>query len=356
MSTEPEKSVSGAQNGEPEKSEPSPAVANLPAVIADVAPAADEEPSGWLAWLFGFRRRRGADVREKLEGVLAGDIPGIHTFTADERRMLNNILRLKDVRAGDLMVPRADIEAVELGILLGDLLKLFEKSGHSRMPVYAENLDDPQGMVHIRDVVAHITRSATPTKPAGRRKSGSGAFELRGVALDQPLSSLKLVRKALFVPPSMPAVSLLQRMQATRIQMALVIDEYGGTEGLVSLEDIVEVIVGDIEDEHDEQESPHIVKLGDDRFLIDAKAEIAEVAAEVGPAFAEAKPEAGIDTIGGLVVSLAGHVPVRGEVVEGLGFEFRIVDADPRRIKRVELSPTKRRRQRKSEEPRSVTT
>jgi CBS domain containing-hemolysin-like protein len=349
----PEENPAAATTDDAKKPEPGAqsASANLPAVIAPETVAPDDEPRGWLAWLFGFRRRQGADVREKLEGVLAGDIAGTQAFSADERRMLNNILRLKDVRVEDLMVPRTDIEAVEKHILLGDLLKLFEKSGHSRMPVYSDNLDDPQGMVHIRDVVAHITRSAAPPKPNARRKARPGALELRGVALDQPLSDLKLVRKALFVPPSMAAVTLLQRMQASHIQMALVIDEYGGTEGLVSLEDIVEVIVGDIEDEHDADEGPLIAELGDGRFLIDAKAEIADVAAEVGGDFAPGGAESGIDTIGGLVISLAGHVPVRGEVVEGLGFEFRIVDSDPRRVKRIELAPAKRRRPRKGNEP-----
>jgi CBS domain containing-hemolysin-like protein len=314
-----------------------------------VAPVDDGLP-GWLARLFGFRKRGTSTLRADLADALSDEAAGHLAFTAEEKLMLNNILRLRDVRVEDLMVPRADIEAVEIGISLGELLKIFEESGHSRMPVYGETLDDPRGMVHIRDVVAHITKTAamTRTEIAARKKLPAANLDLKKVGLDKPLGSLKIIRKVLFVPPSMQAVSLLARMQAARTQMALVIDEYGGTEGIISLEDIVEVIVGDIEDEHDDDDEPMILDKGDGVFVIDAKAELDDVADAVGADFQIGEHGEDVDTIGGLVFALIGRVPVRGEVIEGLGYEFRVIDADPRRIKRIELLPAKRRRMRKA--------
>jgi CBS domain containing-hemolysin-like protein len=297
-----------------------------------------------------LRRRSGTTLRDDLADALSGDTTGLHAFSAEEKLMLNNILRLQDVRVEDLMVPRADIEAVEIDTPLGELLKIFEESGHSRMPVYDDTLDDPRGMVHIRDVVAHITKAAAMSKAeiAARKRSLAANLDLKKVRLEKPLGSLKIIRKVLFVPPSMLAVNLLARMQASRTQMALVIDEYGGTEGIVSLEDIVEVIVGDIEDEHDDDDEPLILDKGDGTFVVDAKAELDDVAAAVGSDFQVGDHGEDVDTVGGLVFSLTGRVPVRGEIIEGLGYEFRVIDADPRRIKRIELSPSKRRRPRKA--------
>ncbi len=342
-----------AKAGEPGETEPpsntgSTALVPVPPERALVA--ADDRPPGWLARLFGLRKRDNSTLRADLADALSGDATGLHAFSDEERLMLNNILRLRDVRVEDLMVPRADIEAVEINISLGELLKIFEESGHSRMPVYGETLDDPRGMIHIRDVVAHITKTAAMSKSeiAARRKLPAANLDLKKVGLDKPLGSLKLVRKVLFVPPSMQAVSLLARMQASRIQMALVIDEYGGTEGIVSLEDIVEVIVGDIEDEHDDDEEPMILDKGDGVFVVDAKAELDDVVAAVGNGLDFGDHTEDVDTMGGLVFALIGRVPVRGEVVEGLGYEFRVIDADPRRIKRIELLPAKRRRVRKT--------
>jgi len=308
------------------------------------------ERSSWLRRIFKPRWRPAADLREGLADALSADTQ-LDSFSAGEKAMLNNILRLQDVRVEDLMVPRADIEAVETEITLGELLKIFEESGHSRMPVYHETLDDPRGMVHIRDVVAYITRTAAPSKSeAGERKRpGATGLDLKKVNLDRPLSALKIVRTVLFVPPSMLAAELMARMQATRTQIALVIDEYGGTEGLVSLEDIVEVVVGDIEDEHDvDEDAPAIEDKGNGVFIVDAKAELEDVAKAVGSAFQAGQYGEEVDTIGGLLFALTGRVPVRGEVIEGLGFEFRVIDADPRRIKRIELSTSKRKRPRKA--------
>ena len=334
-----------AKPNEPEQA----ASAAIPGQIPEDSEDVAGKPKGWLKRLLAGRQRVIPSFREDLADALSADTT-LHAFSAGEKAMLNNILRLQDVRVEDLMTPRADIEAVDKGILLGDLLKLFEESGHTRMPVYDETLDDPRGMVHIRDIVAYITRTAamTKTETAQRKKPVAANLDLKKVNLDKPLDSVKLIRKLLFVPPSMLASELMARMQATRMQIALVIDEYGGTEGLVCLEDIVEVIVGDIEDEHDdESDTPLIQDKGDGIFIVDAKAELDDVAEAVGSEFQIGEHGEDVDTIGGLLFALAGRIPVRGEVIEGLGCEFRVIDADPRRLKRIELSLSKRKRPRK---------
>jgi CBS domain containing-hemolysin-like protein len=301
-----------------------------------------------------FRPRNGS-LREDLTDALAEMGTDAAAFSPGERAMLHNILRLHEVRVEDVMVPRVDIEALDLSTTLGDLLKVFEESGHSRMPVYAETLDDPRGMVHIRDVVAHITKAARAKRPrgGGARKAGRSSPEpekpscrspdlnLSNVDLSRTIGELNLIRAVLFVPPSMLASDLMTRMQAARIQMALVIDEYGGTDGLVSLEDIVEMVVGDIEDEHDEDE-PMITKAGEGIFVVDAKAEIEEVAKVIGEAFSAGEHGEYVDTIGGMIFNALGRVPIRGEVVQAIpGFEFHVLDADPRRVKRVRIVQTR---------------
>jgi len=239
----------------------------------------------------------------------------------------------------------ADIIAVTEEITLAELLKLFNESGHSRMPVYGDTMDDPKGMVHIRDVVAHITKTSSLTKAeASKRRTKLPAnLDLKKVSLSKPISSLKLLREVMFVPPSMGARELMARMQADRMQIALVIDEYGGTDGLVTLEDIVEEIVGEIEDEHD-GDDVFIQDKGDGTFICDAKAELDDIREQLGDEFAFGEHEDDVDTIGGLIFDITGRVPVRGEVISNNGFEFRIMEADPRRIKRVELVRSARRR------------
>lgn len=304
----------------------------------------------WLTRALRLRRRSNGNFREDLADVLSSEDRDHRAFSAEEKAMLNSVLALQDIRVEDLMVARAEMEAVEMNIPLGELLKLFEQSGHSRMPVYAETLDDPRGMVHIRDVVAYITKTAAMSKQetARRRTVPAANLDLKKVNLDRPLRELKLIRQVLFVPPSMMAADLMTRMQASRIQMALVIDEYGGTDGLVSLEDIVEVIVGDIEDEHDDEDDYMIADKGEGVFIVDAKAELEDVDEALGTNFQIGEHREDADTMGGLVFALAGRIPVRGEVIEGMGYEFRVIDADPRRIKRVELVPASRARQRKN--------
>ncbi|MET3519565.1 MULTISPECIES: hemolysin family protein [unclassified Mesorhizobium] len=285
-----------------------------------------------------FRQRNGTSLREEIAGALAETASDAGAFSPGERAMLNNILRLREVRVEDVMVPRADIEAVEITTTLGDLLGLFEQSGHSRMPVYSETLDDPRGMVHIRDVLAHITKVARVKKGRTSRKTPAAALlDLAQVDLARTIGDLNLIRPVLFVPPSMLASDLMGRMQTTRTQMALVIDEYGGTDGLASLEDIVEMVVGDIEDEHDDDE-PMITQSGEGNFIVDGKAEIDEVAKMIGEDFTAGEHGEYVDTIGGMIFNTLGRVPARGEVVQAIpGFEFHVLDADPRRVKRVRI-------------------
>jgi len=304
----------------------------------------------WLLRLFG-RKRNGSTIREDLADALSDDEGLAQGFSPEERAMLTSILHLHDKRVEDLMVPRADIIAVSQDITFAELLKIFEDSGHSRMPVFDENLDDPRGMVHIRDVLAYILKTSKLTRAevSKRRKKLPGDLDLKKVDLSKPISSMKLLREVMFVPPSMGARELMARMQAERRQIALVIDEYGGTDGLVTLEDIVEEIVGDIEDEHDDEDEL-IINRGDGSFLCDAKAELKDLRELIGEDFTFGEHEEDIDTIGGLIFDILGRVPVRGEVVIKNGFEFRVMDADPRRIRRVELLRSYRRRPKRSAE------
>jgi len=321
---------------------------------SSAATPASTDRSSLFDWFSAFfRQRNGTNLREDLTDALAESEQGTESFSPAERAMLNNILRLREVRVEDVMVPRADIEAVEITTPLGELMALFEQSGHSRMPVYAETLDDPRGMVHIRDVLAHITKLARAKKGRASKKSAATpvALDLANIDLSRTIGELNLIRTVLFVPPSMLASDLMARMQASRTQMALVIDEYGGTDGLVSLEDIVEMVVGDIEDEHDEDE-PLVTKTGDGVFVVDAKAEIDDVARMIGEDFTAGEHGEYVDTIGGMIFNALGRVPARGEVVQAIpGFEFHVLDADPRRVKRVRIVETKSRRRAKAEQP-----
>ena len=314
--------------------EPSPSIA-AGSPPAETAPAGSRLVHKLMAL---FKPRNGTNLREEIADALAEAGPDGTAFSPGERAMLHNILRLREVRVEDVMVPRADIEAVEIGTSLADLMVMFEQSGHSRMPVYAGTLDDPRGMIHFRDVLAHFTRGARGKKRRTTRTKAPGTdFDLSQVDLSRTIGELSLIRPVLFVPPSMLASDLMGRMQAARTQMALVIDEYGGTDGLASLEDIVEMVVGDIEDEHDD-EDPLITRAGEGVFIVDGKAEIEEVQAMIGADFAPGEHGESVDTIGGMIFNTLGRVPARGEVVQPIpGFEFHVLDADPRRVKRVRI-------------------
>jgi CBS domain containing-hemolysin-like protein len=281
--------------------------------------------------------RQPASIRNDLQDALSENAADAD-FSPQERAMLQNVLALRTRRVDDVMVPRADIVAVPLDIQLGDLLRVFRTAGHSRLPVYAETLDDPRGMVHIRDFLDYLATRAQTAKPSRRRKVPLDAPDLGKVDLSTPLSEAKILRPVLFVPPSMPALDLLVKMQTVRTHMALVIDEYGGTDGLVSMEDIVEIVVGDIEDEHDEEETPALVRTADGALVADARAPLEDVSQTLGVDLAHDELAEDVDTLGGLISTLAGRVPVRGEMIaHPNGLEFEVIDADARRIKRVRI-------------------
>jgi CBS domain containing-hemolysin-like protein len=287
----------------------------------------------FLRKLMGLRPR--LSLRSNLEDALSdqrGIDPG---FSPQERSMLSNILSLRERRVADVMVPRADIVAVDQHASISELLNIFREAGHSRLPVYHETLDDLVGMVHIRDFLTYMTSHAP--------RKADGEPELGAIDLVAQLSAINIIRPVLFVPPSMPAMDLLVKMQATRIHIALVIDEYGGTDGLVSIEDIVEEVVGDIEDEHDEGEKS--ISVAEGGWVANARTSLEEIKDAVGEDFHTGASDnemsehaEDVDTIGGLVTAIAGRVPARGELIKGPNnFEFEVLDADPRRIKKLRI-------------------
>jgi CBS domain containing-hemolysin-like protein len=344
---------------------------NLPATISGPKPrdTNDNLLSRWMRTIFGWRS---GSTRADLKEVLEESTPSDLGFSPEEGTMLKNILGLRERRIDDVMVPRAHIVAVQQDIPLGELMKVFEKAGHSRLVAFDDTLDDPVGMVHIRDLIAFMTaRAAAGQKQKSRRrkkpaegateqppapeepveKKQPGTLDLGAVDLAMPLSKAKIIRSILFVPPSMPAIDLLAKMQATRIHLALVVDEYGGTDGIVSIEDIVELIVGDIEDEHDEEEAPGILRQSDGSFVADGRASLEDVIEAVGKGFDVGEALNNVDTLAGYLVSQVGRVPVRGELVPGpSGYEFEVLDADPRRVKKVRIHRGKSKRSDRSRE------
>ena len=295
-----------------------------------------EQPSGLFERVRALFGLAPASARDDIEDAI--EESASEEFTPQERAILKNVLALHDVRVEDVMVPRADVIALALDTPLREVLDCFRSAGHSRLPVYEETLDDPRGMIHIRDFVIFLAsdpRFGLMKGPEAQPSAGAGQM-----GLDMPLSAARILRPVLYAPPSMPALDLLLKMQASRTHMALVIDEYGGTDGLVSIEDVVEAIVGDIEDEHDEDEAPELHASGDGGFIAEARAPLDAVSGAVGFDFS-ALPEAEeVDTIGGLLTAAAGRVPGRGEILKGPGqFEYEVLDADPRRIKRVKIRP-----------------
>ncbi|MDX2287461.1 MAG: hemolysin family protein [Hyphomicrobiaceae bacterium] len=326
------------------------------------APPGDEGRSiNAFAWLTSLRARLGlpgtGNLRDSLEEALKQNVGDEASFSAEERQMLIRLLRFGASRVEDIMVPRADIIAVEESEPIAEFLRTFEEAGVSRVPIFNETLDDPRGMVHVKDLFRWLILEAVQQGKV-RAKSevgpqdadGSGgvrpaglpdALDMGAIDLSRPLSVAKIKRSVLYVPPSMPAMNLLIRMQSTRIHMALVVDEYGGTDGLVTIEDLVEQIVGNIEDEHDEEEEAHIVedpKLG---LVASARAPVAELEARMGRKLLNSEEDEEIDTLGGLVFTIVGRVPARGELVRHhSGVEFEVLDADPRRVKKLKIHTT----------------
>ncbi len=289
--------------------------------------------------MFGWKP---GSIREDLEDVLEAGASTDTGFSPEESTLLKNILGLRERRVADVMRPRADIIAVRQDIVLGELLKVFENAGHSRLVVFRDALDDAVGMVHIRDLLGFMTRRAAEGAQTNtrRKKPFPAGLDLKAVDLSATLADAQLTREMLFVPPSMPAMDLLAKMQTSRIHLALVIDEYGGVDGIVSMEDIVEQIVGDIDDEHDDATTPDIVAQPDGSFLADARASLEDVVALIGGAFDVGEAAQEVDTLGGYLFARVGRIPVRGELVQGpAGFEIEVLDADPRRVKKLRIYP-----------------
>lgn len=270
----------------------------------------------------------GAEEPERQPGLIArflglgddrpAETPAEQSATASERALFSNIRMMRDQRVEDIMIPRADIVAIAEDASLEDLAEGFRAGGHSRLPVFRDTLDDPIGFVHVKDVA--LAR-------------GLGAKDA------PPFEIAEYIRQSLVVPPSMPTSRLMQRMQQSRIHMALVVDEYGGVDGLVTIEDLVEQIVGDIEDEHDEAEAEAWRTERDGVFVANARAELAAFETEAGVDLLPDDLDEDVDTLGGLVYMLSNRIPERGEVISHPdGHEFEVIDADPRRIKRLRIT------------------
>jgi len=262
--------------------------------------------------------RNVATLAENFDDIIEDHEEIRNALTTTERSMLTNILTVRETRVDDVMVPRADIVALEQGDVLADVVAQFRDAAHSRLPIYRGTTDDIVGMVHIKDLLSWW----------------DDGLKGEDSAKDDAFFSLRtIMRPVLFVPPSMPVMDLFLKMQATRIHMAIVIDEFGGTDGLATIEDLVEEIVGEILDEH-ENEGPNLTVMPDGSYDADARVEIEELEEVLGMSLIDDDDD--IDTIGGMIVDLAGRVPQLGELVRHpAGIQIEISAADPRRIRRV---------------------
>ena len=260
------------------------------------------------------------NLKQSIETVLDNDLKGTEGISKHERLMLLNILKIDGIRSSDIMIPRADIGAVELNDSFEKVLEVFIKEAHSRVPIYEKNLDNIVGMIHIKDLVNYQNQKKTETN-----------F----------LQNLK--REILEIPPSMPVLDLLLKMQLTRLHMGIVIDEYGCTDGLVTIEDVIEEITGEIEDEHDEKNLPMLIKSSVNTFEASARIEIDELQKVTNVEFLNSYDNDDVDTLGGLIFSITGRVPQRGEIIKhSSGTTFEIKDADPMKIKSVKVTTPKK--------------
>ncbi len=284
--------------------------------LTDESRPREEGESGLFGRLRGMLGGRNDTdtLRDTIEELIELEEDGAGADNAEELALFRNVLSVRDVAVEDVMVPRADIRAVETATTIADVAKVMSESGHSRLPVYRDRLDDVVGMVHIKDLLACWDD-------------------------DQGTGITKIVRKPLFVAPSMPVLELLLQMRVQRLHMALVVDEFGGIDGLVTIEDLVEEIIGEIEDEHDRDSGPGLERKGPDQIDIDARLRIEDFEQEAGEFLTDKDREEDIDSMGGLVFYLAGRVPGRGEVIRHeSGIEFEILEADPRKIRRLRAS------------------
>jgi CBS domain containing-hemolysin-like protein len=260
------------------------------------------------------RPRNGDTLRETIDEMIeepAAEHPP--SLSGHERVLIGNVLKVHDQTAADVMVPRVDIVALDVETPFPEVVKCMIEQGHSRVPVYHETLDDVIGFIHVKDVLGPV---------AERREPKLGP----------------LLRRVLFVAPSMPILDLLVQMRQARTHIAMVVDEFGGIDGLVTIEDLIEEIVGEIEDEHDVAARPSLVERADGSLIADARTPIEILEGHQGTRLRPAGDQEEVDTLGGLVSSLAGRVPKRGEVIaHPSGLEFEVLDADPRRIKRLRV-------------------
>jgi magnesium and cobalt transporter len=275
-------------------------------------PVEGRSSAGWRKFLRRWRARRNG-AHPGSDGLLpppTGD--GADPLAPHERVLIGNILKVRGRTAADVMVPRVDIVALDLETPFPDVVKFMVEQGHSRVPVYGETLDNVTGFIHVKDVLPAVA-------------------ERRSTKLSQ------ILRKVLFVAPSVPVFELLVQMRQTRSYIAMVVDEFGGIDGLVTIEDLVEEIVGEIEDEFDVAQAPVLVERSDGSLIADARTPIELLEEHEGTRLRDGEQEE-IDTLGGLVATLAGRVPKRGEVIaHPAGIEFEVLDADPRRIKRLRV-------------------
>jgi hemolysin (HlyC) family protein len=281
---------------------------------------ADEKQKKGLRGLFRFLKRRDSEaaLREAIEEFIEeSETTDADQTPTGESSLLLNILKLGEKTAYDVMTPRVDIRAAPEDIDFRGLIQLVREHGHSRVPIYRNDLDEIVGVVHIKDVLPYIFEPET--------------FQLQ-----------KIMRAPMFVAPSIRVLDLLLQMRLSRAHIALVVDEFGGIDGLVTIEDLVEEVIGEIEDEHDVVRGPSLVQRPDGTWLADARTTIEEFEARVGPVLTEEERAHDIDTLGGLVMSLTERVPSRGELVtHSSGVAFEVVDADPRRIKRLRVRNAK---------------
>ena len=259
---------------------------------------------------------KNGSLKENIETVLDTVKKDDENISKQERLMLLNILKIDQIRSMDIMIPRADIGAVEVNDSFEKVLEVFIKESHSRVPVYEKNLDNIIGMIHIKDLVKYQSNEN---------------FEQGFLR--------KIIRDVVEIPPSMPVLDLLMKMQLTRLHMGIVIDEYGGTDGLVTIEDVIEEITGEIEDEHDEQNMPTLIKTSPNSFKASARAKIEDLQNLSKINFLNVHDNEDVDTLGGLVIATAGRVPQRGEIIKHeSGLIFEIIDADPRKIKLLKIT------------------
>ena len=281
----------------------------------------DDQPAS--SWVSRLLRRVRPDDADPTGGNGMAATPGLSDLArraaAEQRAMLLNVIRMRDQRVEDVMIPRADIVAAPETASLDDLIAVFREASLTRLPIFRETLDDPIGFVHLKDLAFEYGFAEPGARP--------------------PFSMARHLRQPLYVPPSMTTATLLERMQASRKHLALVIDEYGGVDGLVTIEDLMEQIVGEIDDEHDDADPAPWREEAPGVYLANARADLTDFEQAAGVALAAPELAEDIDTLGGLVFMLSSRVPERGEVIgHPDGHEFEVVDADPRRIKRLRVT------------------